>query len=134
MNKRTIGLATIAILFGLSCGDSGPGDPTPVAGNLTFSLTTPNADDGAVLITMTATGGNTITAIAAACSGCLLFSEIVSATQVKGVVTGTLSAGPLVRITVSDANTPSAYSGQINQVASTTFEVRSTSGYALTVQ
>ncbi len=105
----------------------------PVAGELTVSLTTPNTDDGAIKVRVTASESKEITGISVACSGCRLFFEQPSATEVLAVLTGDLAAGPLLRVSVSDTKAPSAYSVQISQVASRSFALRSTSGYGLTI-
>jgi hypothetical protein len=105
----------------------------PVAGELTISLVTPNSDDGAILVRVTASESKEVTSITVVCSGCTIFKEQPSATEVRAVVTGNLAAGPLVRIGVSDTKSPDAYSAQVQQVASRTYQVRATSGYALTV-
>ena len=105
----------------------------PVAGELTVSLTTPNTDDGAIKVRVTASESKEITGISVACNGCRLFFEQPSPTELLAVVTGDLAAGPLLRVSVSDTKAPSAYSVQISQVASRTFQLRSTSRYGLTI-
>jgi hypothetical protein len=49
------------------------------------------------------------------------------------VVTGSLVAGPLMHVSVTDTKSPSSYTVQIYQVASRTYQVRPTSGYSLTI-
>ena len=120
----------LALLAGLavSAGCSGP-----TAGELTISLVTPNSDDGAILLRVTVSESKEVTSLTVACSGCTIFKEQPSATELRAVVTGNLAAGPLVRIAVSDTKSPDAYSAQVQQVASRTYQVRATSGYSLTV-
>lgn len=120
-------LAVAALIAG--CSDSGP-----TAGLLTFSLTTPNGDDGAVAFTLHATAPATITGAEAACTGCRVFSRVVSETEIRGIVTGTIGAGPLVRVTASDLRTPTDYTATVQQVATRTYGIRGTGGYSLTVQ
>lgn len=106
----------------------------PQAGDLTISLVTPNSDDGAIVVRVTASESKEVTGAAAACGGCRIFMEQPSPTELLAVVTGDLVAGPLVRLSVTDTKSPQAYTAQVRQVASRTFEVRSVSGYSLTVQ
>jgi uncharacterized protein (DUF2141 family) len=106
----------------------------PTAGDLTVSLVTPNSDDGAIVVRVTASQSKEITSAAVACTGCRIFAEQPSATELRAVVTGNLAAGPLVRISVSDTGAPTAYAVQIVQVASRTYRLRPTSGYSLSIQ
>jgi hypothetical protein len=106
----------------------------PVAGDLTVSLVTPNADDGAIVVRVTASQSKEITSAAVACTGCRIFAEQPSSTELRAVLTGELVAGPLVRVSVSDTKTPDAYSVQIVQVANRSYQLRSPSGYSLSIQ
>jgi hypothetical protein len=127
--SRRLRTLTLLAAFAVAAGScSGP-----VAGELTISLATPNTDDGAIVVRVTASESKEVTSIAVLCSGCQIFKEQPSATEVRAVVTGNLAAGPLVRIGVSDTKSPDAYSAQIQQVASKTYQVRAPSGYSLTV-
>lgn len=124
--RRALALLTSALA--LSCFDG------PAAGEVTLSLLTPNTDDGAVAFVVTVPAPNEITGASAACSGCELFSTRVSATELRGIVTGDLSAGPLVRVAVSQAGPNQAYLAQLLSVASRQFAVRASGGYTLSVQ
>jgi hypothetical protein len=106
----------------------------PTAGDLTISLVTPNSDDGAIVVTVTASQSKEIISAAVACTGCRIFAEQPSSTELRAVVTGNLAAGPLVRVSVSDTGAPKAYSVQIVQVASRSYQLRSTSGYSFSIQ
>ena len=48
-------------------------------------------------------------------------------------MTGPLGSGPLLRVMVSDVETPRVYTAQIVQVSSMGYELRSTVGYRLTL-
>ena len=128
MTRRVAGLGLLAVLALLSGSCSGP-----VAGELTISLVTPNSDDGAIVVRVTASESKEITSAMVACGGCRIFMEQPSATELRAVVTGDLAAGPLVRVSVTDTKQPSSYTAQITAVAGRTFQVRSASGYSLTV-
>jgi uncharacterized protein (DUF2141 family) len=128
MSRRGLGLGLLAVAT-LALGScSGP-----VAGDLTVSLVTPNSDDGAILVSVTASETKELTGATVACSGCQIFQEQPSATQIVAVVTGDLVAGPLVRVSVTDTKAPSSYTVRIQQVASRTYQVRSVNGYSLTI-
>ncbi len=124
-------LARFALLAGMalalgSCSG-------PAAGELTVSLVTPNSDDGALVVRVTASESQEITGATVACTGCKIFPERPSATELRAVVTGDLVAGPLVRVSVTDTKSPTSYTVTVQQVASRTFQVRSPSGYSLTI-
>jgi hypothetical protein len=121
----------VALLAGLAASTSSCSGP--VAGELTVSLVTPNSDDGAIVVRVAASDSKEVTGITVLCGGCKIFMEQPSATEVRAVVTGNLVAGPLVRVAVSDTKSPDAYSVQVQQVASRTYQVRPASGYSLTV-
>jgi len=126
MTRRRIALIAVLALAGWSCGE-----PGPVAGELTFNLTTPNTDDGAVQIAVSTVAPNMLTSVAAACGGCKAFTAKVSDTQYRAVITGTIGAGAVVRVGVSDVGPRTSYSGQVVAVASRTFVVRSAAAYTL---
>ena len=121
-------LAWLASALAVSCFDG------PAAGEVTLSLTTPNSDDGAVAFVVTIPAPNEITGASAACDGCDVFSAMVSATELRGIVTGDLSAGPVVRLAVSQAGPNQAYRVQVLAVASRQFDERTPTGYTLSVQ
>jgi hypothetical protein len=120
-----VGLAVLAT----SCKEG------PASGEFSVDLTTPNADDGAIQFTATATPGNTITQISQGCAGCKLFVVKVSDVQYRGVLTGNIGTGTLFRIGVSDTKRPSNFSVQIVAVSNRTFAVRGTlNGYVVTLR
>ncbi|GBD32820.1 MAG: hypothetical protein KatS3mg081_2793 [Gemmatimonadales bacterium] len=106
----------------------------PEVGELTVDLVTPNSDDGAAVLSVSSASSKELLGIAAACDGCRIFFEQVSQSEIRAIVTGPLAPGPLVRVTVSDVGSRSAYSAQLEQVASRSFQLRPLSGYALSVR
>lgn len=124
--RRALGVLASALV--LSCFDG------PTAGEVTLVLKTPNADDGAMAFVVTIPAPNEISGASAACDGCDVFSTKVSATELRGIVTGDLSAGPVVRLAVSQGGPNQAYHVQVLEVASRQFAARASSGYYLTVQ
>ena len=123
--RRWLWLAVSAM--GLSCDG-------PTAGEVTLSLNTPNADDGAVAFAVNLPAPNEITNVSAACGGCEVFATRVSATELRGIVTGDLAAGPLVRLGVSQAGPHQAYRAEVLAVATRQFAERAPSRYTLSVQ
>lgn len=121
-------LAVLVSALALSCFDG------PTAGEVTLSLKTPNTDDGAVAFLVTIPAPNEITGASAACEGCDVFYTKVSTTELRGIVTGDLSAGPVVRLAVAQAGPNQAYRVDVLEVASRAFAPRASAGYYLTVQ
>lgn len=127
---RLAALATV-IVSGANCrGSTENNDPTP--GDLTISLASPNSDDGAIRLRIS--GVTTSTPIVAAGSGKEVFLSSTGSTSTRVIVTGAISAGPLLRITVPDTRKDEDYSVVVEEVASTDYAVRPTAGYVLSVE
>ncbi|MGH7570189.1 MAG: hypothetical protein ACREL9_14660 [Gemmatimonadales bacterium] len=126
--RRWLKAGAVGLALGLACKD-GTG---PVAGTLQLQLTVPPANvgaDGAIKLVL---GGPAPTSVTPA-AGLALWSSAFTGTTDTVVVTGTLPAGTVLTLAVTD-NRPSRYSAQILEVAAGgTFQLRSLSGYALTV-
>lgn len=119
----------IGLFAGLACGDD-DGVTGPVAGSLVVSLTTPNADDGAIMLTVT---GGTIESPAATSASHAFFYRQVSSTSVSAILVGDISAGPLMTIDVPDVNAVASYSATVIEVADQANDLRaSLTGYELT--
>ncbi len=127
MNRWLWGAVLAQALASLSCDG-------PEAGEFTVDLVTPNGDDGAAVLSVASASPKELLGIAAACNGCRIFFEQVSESEIRAVVTGPLSGGPLVRVTVSDVGAKSAYTARLQQVASRNFELRPIAGYRLAVR
>lgn len=123
----SIGLGLTALLGGLACSnDMGPN----TAGVVSVSLTTPNADDGALLVTITGPG---VTNPHAGSSGYRLDWQSVTADELRIIVVGDLSDGVLVTMDVAAVNRLGDYHGVVVEAASRTDQLRaSLSGYSLT--
>lgn len=121
-------LSLLASALAVSCFDG------PSAGEVTLSLTTPATDDGAIAFVVTVPAPNEITGASPACGGCEVFTTRVSATELRGIVTGDLSAGPVVRLAVAQAGPNQVYRVQVLAVASRGFAERSPTSYALAAQ
>lgn len=120
--------AAIVVSVGLSCGE---GPTAPVPGTLVVSLTTPNSDDGAILLTMAGAGIGAPTAVS---SSHVLFFRVTSTTSLTAVVVGNIAAGPLLSFAVPDVGAASSYTATITEVAARDNALRaSLSGYTLSV-
>ncbi|MBC7790217.1 MAG: hypothetical protein H7Z74_09755 [Anaerolineae bacterium] len=113
-----------------ACGkDRGPA--APKAGELTLNLTTPYADDGAILV---AISGPQIGTVRAASSALAVHSRAVSG-GVKVAVFGDIASGALLRIAVPDVSQPSKYSATVVEVSDRANALRSQSpGYKTRIQ
>ena len=108
-----------------SCSSIGP-----VAGVVTVSLTTPNAGaDGAILFNVS--GPQPLTSVTAR-PGLRVFSQPLS-TSTRVAVTGTLTSGAVVTIGVADTRNVAQYTATVQVVAAPDFQLRSLTGYSLTV-
>ena len=129
MKRLTILLLSAGlVLTAASCKEG------PQAGDLTATLVTPNSDDGAIQFSATANSPTTITGVSGACSNCKLFIVKVSDNLYKGVVTGTIAAGTIFKVSVSDTRTPSSYSVTVDAASSQSYVLRSGAGYSVTVK
>lgn len=107
---------------------------SPVVGEVSLDLSTPNQDDGAVSFVVSVAAPDEIRGASAACSGCQLVYQRVGSQELRGVVLGDLAPGPVVRLAVSQAAPNQAYRIQIVEVASRQFQVRPPAGYDLLVR
>ena len=115
-------------LLALACLDG----PTP--GEVTLVLQSPNQNDGAISFRIEASAPNEVTGVTATCDSCLAFVARVSATELRGIITGNLTAGPVARVAVMDGSPNQAYSVKLIEVSSRTFTPRTVTGYTLSVQ
>ncbi len=124
---RSIPLALLLVGVA-SCRES---TAPPVPGPVVASLVTPAHDDGAVLITLT---GTTFTDIKPASGAYTVWSRVVSATEVRVIVLGTLAAGPLFTAQVPDTRAVQKLSGGVLDVANRSdVAAASLNGYAVTL-
>ncbi len=120
-------LSLAALVGGLACGSDKGTNPGP--GIATVSLATPNADDGAVLVTLTGAG---VSNPQPGSSGYRMYFRLVSADEVRVLLVGDLSAGILLSVSVGDINSIGNYAGTVVEVASRTDALRtSLAGYSL---
>ena len=126
--RRRFGMLLAALVLALASCDG------PSAGEVTLILTTPNSDDGAVSFAVRVAAPNEVTGATAACTGCEVFYTKVSATELRGIVTGDLAPGPVVRLAVTQGGPNEAYRLDVLEVANRQFDVVEPAGYTLTAQ
>lgn len=128
MRSRLGAGVAIAWLAALGCIQE------PAPRELTLSLLTPNADDGAVRFTVSTAAPNRIVSATAACEGCKVFYHAVSEVEFRVIVTGPLRPGPIARLLVSDAAPVSAYRIDVQEVAARNFQIRQPTGYTVVAE
>jgi hypothetical protein len=129
MSRRQQSAATAigALAVLLSC-DSGP-----PSGDLTVEFSSGQPQLAAVMFEVTATDPHTIDALAPACSGCQLFTARVSERVMRGILTGAVSAGPVVRVTVPDVRVPEGYTVRLMQLAQADYTLVTLVGSSLSI-
>ncbi len=111
----------------LSCSDG------PTAGELDIVLETSRTDLGAIQFTVRSAEPATIESLTAGCSGCAVFQGRVAAAEVRGIVTGDLSAGTVLRMMVPDVALAAAYAITIQEAATRTFDALPSTGITLRI-
>ena len=143
-SRAALRALTILSIVGvtLSCGgDTTPTVPTanagtPKPGRLVGSLETPNADDGAIIVSFAGGGIDSVT-LATGSSAQLVAVQPSSSTARIILIAGASSAfnqGALVNVWVPDTRSVANYSARIEQVAArVTYVQRTLQGYAMHV-
>ena len=114
------------------CGDddpSGPQDPGPTAGTLTLTLSTPNADDGAILLVVT---GPDMTQVEPT-DPSLYFQLAEVDGRITALFVGDVTGGDLLRFHVPDLDALASYIPTIVDLADRDNELRDSAGYELTL-
>ena len=130
MTRRSLVAVVFAGLLAACGGKDGPDPTKPVAGDLTVAYTGPSQTDGALLIVV-------IGAIAEvkAVGSYQVASAPLGATSTRVVVVGTLSAGDIFKIRVSDVNAVGTYSARVDEAADReTFALNDPTGYTVVVR
>jgi hypothetical protein len=125
-----IAAACVTVASLLGCGDA-PAEP-PQPGTVAVILTTPNADDGAILFSI---AGGTVQGPAATSPSHRVFSRATGATSTTVVVVGNLAAGPVLLFDVRDVRTVDDFTSTVLEVAARDNSLRaSLAGYSLEVR
>jgi hypothetical protein len=123
----------VGLLLALvACGGDGAGSvgpPTPQPGPLNIRLTTPNADDGAILFEL---AGGPIDSIVR--TQFRVASSAPGTTPRRAIVSGNLVGGTIAQLWVPDVNSVGRYSASIRDVAARgTYALRDLQGYRIEV-
>jgi len=125
--RPLLAAALLAVGVG-ACSDNGGPEPDPNSG-ITVALTTPNTDDGAVLLVLQ---GPTPSAIMASSAGYQLFWRAAGPTETRVIVVGDIVAGRLFTATTSGS--ASTFTATVAEVSTRADQLRSTTaGYSLVV-
>jgi len=128
--SRWIFAMVAALSVGAACSDDSTGGAPP-AGTLIVRLTTPHADDGAMLFEVS---GPSIDSASAVNGSLRLFTRRVGGSTVVGAVVGALANGAVVTLYVPDVGAAAGYTARVLEVADRQDALRtSLAGYALTV-
>ena len=96
-----------------------------------MSLATPNADDGALRLTL---HGPALSTLQVSSSSNLFYTRMASDSEARVILIGNLAAGPLLTFKIASGQPLTAYGATLEQVASRSDSLRvSLSGYALTI-
>jgi hypothetical protein len=106
----------------------------PSAGELVVDLSTANGDTQAVQFTIRAAESKMVESASAACSGCQVFTVRVGDGDLRGVVTGPILSGPLIRVLVSDVDAVEGYTATVTDAADGEFLLLGAGGYTLQVR
>ncbi len=130
MNGARWIFAMVAVLsVGAACSDD-PTTGSTRAGTVTLRLTTPHADDGALLFEVS---GPPIDSATAANASLQLFTRRANGSTLVGVVAGAVTNGAVVTLQVPDVDAVAGYTARVLEVADRQNLLRvSLEGYALT--
>jgi hypothetical protein len=131
MRRLRIVLALGAGLVVAGCSGGGGGGTGPTAGTLYVTYTTPNSDDGALLVKVI---GPAVTSVAIDTS-LKGYSRIsTNGDTAMIVVAGTVHSGIVARLSVPDTRAFASYGASVLQVAqASTYAQRGLSGYSVAV-
>jgi hypothetical protein len=122
-----LGGAVLVVGALLSCSEG------PTAGELEIVLDTPRSDLGAIQFVIVSSEPASVDSVVAVCAGCNLFDARIGTAEVRGIVTGLLSAGVVLRITVPDLALAASYAISVQQASTRDYQVLPPSGMVLRV-
>lgn len=134
MNSKKLAAAGLAVLVVTCGGDADNGGTAPPVdmrnpGFVTLTLSTPNSNDGALLLTLS---GGVVDSLTASV-GDLFFAPIGS-TSVRIMVAGTITDGAIGRFWVPDRRNISQYLALVEQAAVRgTYQQQDITGYSLSI-
>ena len=127
--KRYLRFGAAALVVGalLSCSEG------PTAGELEIVLDTPRSDLGAIQFVIVSAEPASVDSVTVACAGCGLFDARIGTAEVRGIVTGLLNAGVVLRVTVPDLALAASYAISVQQASTRDYQVLPPSGIVLRV-
>lgn len=134
MKPRSSALVALAVIVGACGGDSSNGGTGPPVdrtnpGFVSVRLATPNADDGAVLLTLSGGVADSL----AASVGEMFFTQTGTNTF-RIIVAGPLANGTIARFWMPDRRNVAQYLATLEQAAVRgTYEQQDIAGYSLTI-
>jgi hypothetical protein len=145
ITRRNSLVALLLVAAGIGCGDKTtapppvppapppppPPPPPPLPGSAVVSLTTPNGDDGAIIVTLQ---GPDLSALQSSNAAYIFFTRLPSSSEARVTLVGNVAAGSLFTFKLGAGQALSAYTARVQQVATRGDSLRtSTNGYQLTV-
>lgn len=125
--RQRIAFVFCALVLLAGCGKKEP--IGPVAGELVVTLTSPGTTDGAVLLRLVGPVDEV-----QAVGGYLVESAALPGGITRIVVVGTITSGPVARISIPDMSQASQYFGLVEQVADRgSYALVSVAGYSVSV-
>ena len=126
---RSVLLAAV-LGWSLGCGDGGAPPDIPTPGLLGLWLSSPNVNDGALLVTIT---GGIVDSVQPA-PGYTLSSAGAGTSTVRVVVTGNVASGIVAQILVPDTRRAASYHITVDQAAARgSYALQNVGGYAIEV-
>ena len=103
-----------ALVLGEACSQDPTSGSPPRAGTLTLRLTTPRADDGALVFEVS---GPPIDSVVAAGAPLRLFTRRADGSTLVGAVVGDVANGAIVTLQVPDVGAARLYTARVIEVA-----------------
>jgi len=120
----------LCLAVAVACGDSQ--EPSkPVPGPLRVILTTPNSDDGALLLSIT---GPAVPTGLTPEPGLRLFQNGPAGTTTVVALTGPIQSGTVLTLQVEDTRKARRYQVTVQQAASAAYQLRDVSSYTVKVR
>jgi hypothetical protein len=129
LSLKLVAAVALGLMAGVACEEDGVTGPFP--GTVVVTLTTPHADDGALLLTIS---GGGITGPESLASSNLLFYRALDTSSMNLAIVGNVVSGPLLSFEVPDIGRAAEYTVTLIEVADEENELReSLVGYELTL-
>ncbi len=129
MNRSCLTMVVAATLLLAGCDIVGPGEPLVDPGPVDVVLTSPHADDGAVMFSI---GGGAVDSITSVGYG--IFTTPTGPASRRVVVSGDIVNGPIARAWLPNRRALAPYTLSIEQIAARgTYAQQQSDGYVLSL-